>query len=356
MKLHLVPREPRPGDRLLVLAVGLGLMACSGVLLFALSGVSPITGFAALIRAPFGSAYGLSETLRVAGPIALCALSVALARRVGLWNIGAEGQLYLGAWAAAGLALNLGAPPGPLGPLLLLVAGALAGALWAALPALLQARLGVSEILSTLLLNYVAMAWVELWVYGPWKGVDGFPYTRDLAESWRLPTLGGDVHIGVLLALLLALALGWVLRNTVTGYRIRLVGASVEAGRYAGIRVGELRTGVFMLAGALAGLAGAVEVGGVQHRLQPVMSPGYGYTAILAAFIAGARPVRAAFVAFLLAALEVGGDGVQAACPGVTAASIQVFKGVLFVSLLAGLGLTRLRVARARDAATDPAA
>lgn len=347
MRWALVPREPGRWDGLIVLAVGLTLAASSGALLFALSGVSPVAGLVALVREPFGSAFGWSETLLKAGPIALCALSVSLARRIGLWNIGAEGQLYLGAWAGAGLALHATVQPGPFGPLLVLLAGVLAGAAWAAIPALLQVRLGVSEILSTLLLNYAAIAWVELWVYGAWKGEDGFPYTRYLGDAWQLPQLFGRVHGGVILAVILAIAMSWSLRHTVSGYRLRLVGASPEAGRYAGIRVGELRGATFMLAGALAGLAGAIEVAGVQHRLQPVISPGYGYTAILAAFIAGTRPVRAALVAFLLAALDVGGEAVQVSFPGVSAAAVRVFQGVLFVSLLVGLAFTRLRVARA---------
>lgn len=348
MRLALLPREPRRGDELRVLAIGLALAALSGAVLFAASGAPPLAGLAALVTEPFGSAYGWSETLLKASPIALAALSVSLARRVGLWNIGAEGQLYVGAWAGAGLALHASVDPGPLGPLLVLLAGGLAGAVWAALPALLKVRLGVSEILTTLLLNYVAIAWVELWVYGPWKGDDGFPYTAFLADQWHLPLLGGRVHAGVLIVLALALAMGWALRATVAGYNVRLVGASPEAGRYAGVPVGQVRGSIFVLAGALAGLAGAVELAGVQHRLHAGMSPGYGYTAILAAFIAGTRPVRAVLVAVLLAALEVGGEGVQVRYPGVSAASVQVFKGVLFVALLSGLGLTRLRIARIR--------
>ncbi len=346
MSWALVPREERPGDRLLVLGVGLALAALSGAALFAANGVSPIDGLIALVREPFGSRFGWSETLIEASPIALCALSVSLARRVGLWNIGAEGQLYVGAWAGTGLAMFATTHPGPLGPLLVLMAGALAGAAWAAIPALLHVRLGVSEILSTLMLNYVAIAWVELWVYGPWKGQDGMPYTATLAPVWQLPTLFGRVHGGVILVVLLAVIMGWALRHTVAGYRVRLVGQSAEAARYAGLRVGEIKSTAFLLAGALAGLAGAVEVAGVQHRLQPVMSPGYGYTAILAAFIAGTRPVRAALVALLLGALEVGGEAAQVSLPGVSASSVAVFKGVLFVTLLSGLAFTQLRLVR----------
>lgn len=351
MSLALVPREPQPWDRALVLGVGLGLATLSGALLFGLSGVSPVDGLLALVREPFGSLFGLSQTLLKACPIALCALSVSLARKVGLWNIGAEGQLYLGAWAGMGLALYATTQPGALGPLLVLLAGALFGAIWAAIPAVLQVRLGVSEILSTLMLNYTAIAWVELWVYGPWKGVDGMPYTARLAPVWRLPQLAGGVHGGVLLALLLAFMMAWALKHTVAGFRLRVVGQSPEAGRYAGLRVGEIRVTTMLVAGGLAGLAGAIELAGVQQRLQPVMSVGYGYTAILAAFIAGTRPVHAVLVSFLLAALEVGGEGAQVALPGVAASSVQVFKGVLFAALLSGLALTRLRVVRTRPEA-----
>lgn len=348
-----MPREaPSPTAPGVAPLVAVGVALAVGGLLFAAMGVPPHRALASLLIEPLGTAFGLSETLLKAGPLALCALSVGLARRVGLWNIGAEGQLYLGAFAAFAVARldPAGTTPGTLP--LLFAAGALGGALWAVLPALLRVHRGVSEILTTLMLNYVGIAWVEMWVFGPWKGPDRYPYTVEIGSGWQLDAVTGRLHLGGIGVLGLGLALAWVLKNTVIGYEIKLIDASPEAARYAGIPVGRRLVSVFSAAGALAGLAGALVIAGEQHRLQANLSPGYGYTAILAAFLAGSRPLPTLVVAVALAALDVGGEALPASYPALSGAVVSVLKGVLLGALLVGQVSTRYRlvpVARAEE-------
>ncbi|MFH1464581.1 MAG: ABC transporter permease [Pseudomonadota bacterium] len=326
-----------------VLAAALLLSALAGAALFALAGAPPLEALALLVKEPFGSGYGLSETLVKTVPLALCALAVALALKIDLWNIGAEGQLFLGALAAAWVAL---ADP-PLGPLklpALLLLGAAAGAVWAIVPGLLKVYGGVNEIISTLMLNYVAIAGVELMVYGPWKGADGFPYTAMFEPGWHLPLLYKRAHAGLLLVLLLAGALWLVERRTALGYEVRVAGASPATARYGGMPVLSRLLMVMAAAGGCAGLAGACELAGVEHRLHAGISPGYGYTAIIIAFLARRSLPVSVLVAFLFAALAVGGDGLQVAFPGVSSSVVQVFQGLLLLLVLAGGTLTRFRL------------
>jgi ABC-type uncharacterized transport system permease subunit len=338
--------EPSWLAELAVLAGALLVASVAGCGLFALAGAPPLEALAVLVKEPFGSAYGFSETLLKTVPLAFCALAVALALKIDLWNIGAEGQLYLGALAGSWLALHGPALPDPLRLPAILLVGFLAGALWAVVPGLLKVYGRVNEIISTLMLNYVAIAWVELMVYGPWKGSDGFPYTALFEESWRLPLLYKRVHAGLVLVLLVAAVLWFVERRTVLGYEIRVAGASQRAARYGGLPVLSRLLLVMALAGGAAGLAGVCEVAGVEHRLHASISPGYGYTAIIIAFLARKNLLLSVLVAFLFAALVVGGDGLQVSFPGVSASVVQVFQGLLLLLVLAGGWFTRYRFRR----------
>lgn len=350
MGLRLVPRERVGWRERAMVPLGAALLSgLVGLALFVWSGAPPLQALLTLAREPLSTAYGLSETLVEAVPLLLCTLSVVVGLRVGLWNIGGEGQLVMGAAAATGVALHLDGVPAPLQPALALLAAAAGGALWALPPALLRVHRNLSEILSTLLLNYVALAWLDMLVFGPWKGPDGFPYTELVGESWRLPAMFGRVHVGLLVALGLALSLGVVFRGTVIGLKTRLVGASEPAAHYAGVPVARLRLGAFCLAGALAGLAGGMEIIGVQHRLHAGVASDYGYTALLAAFVAGAQPLPGVLAACGLAALAVGGEAVQISYPGVSSAIVQVFQGLILLVVVSGRTLQthRLRWSRA---------
>lgn len=308
------------------------LLACA--LLFAAAGAPPLDALWTLISVPVLSDYDRAETLLKALPLGLCALSVALSMKVGLWNIGAEGQLLMGTFAATAVGLFLPGVPDALRLPALMAAGAAGGALWAAIPALLRVYGKVSEILSTLMLNYVAIAWIEGWVHGPWRGADGRPYTAMLDASWRLSRGFIGVYGGLLVLVLTALGLHLALRHTVVGFEIRLVGASPRAARYAGVPVEARLIATLMAAGALAGLAGAVELSGAQHRLAADYSPGYGYMAILAAFLARTNLLGAVIAALGLAALAVGGGALPVSYPGLSSSVVDVTQGVLLLSAL----------------------
>jgi simple sugar transport system permease protein len=260
-----------------------------------------------------------------ATPLLLCGLGVALAFRARLWNIGAEGQLLLGAWAATGVALHL-LPPGTPRALLLgvmMIAGMAAGALWGGLAGLLRARLGVNEVVTTLMLNYVAAHMIAYFVFGPWSE-GGFQLTPQFPPNAWLPRLadysdavpalsGLTVHAGLLLGLAAAAVLAWVLRSTPAGFALRVVGGNPRAAVASGVNLSRTIMLAMLGSGALAGLAGACEVAGTVHRLQDRFSPGFGFTAIIVAWLAKLDPLAIVPVSLLFGGLLVGGKEVQPA-------------------------------------------
>ncbi|MBN2358610.1 MAG: ABC transporter permease [Deltaproteobacteria bacterium] len=319
---HALGRWPRAGIALAAIALALLL----GALFLWAAGIDPVAAYAAIGRAAFwGGAYALSDTAVKATPLILCGLGCALAFRMRLWNVGAEGQLLLGAWAASGVASFWlpAATPRPLMLAAMALAALLAGGSYAALAGWLKARLNVSEILSTLMLVYVATHFNNFWIFGPWSQ-SGFPLTPQFppaAQLWRLsdaaaqvPALGGiGLHAGFALALLTAAICWWSLRQTRLGLAIDAVGDNAATARSVGIDVGRTTVLVLALSGACAGLAGMVEVSGVVLRLQERFSPGYGFTAIIVAWLARLHPALVVVVALLFGGLLVGCREVQPA-------------------------------------------
>ncbi len=330
-----------------VLSVLLALVAGGVIMLFA--GENPLTVYRAMVEGAFGSRYNFSETLVKTIPLLLSGLGVGVAFRMQLWNIGAEGQLYLGAIFATWVAIF--ALPEARGIVLIpaMVAAALVGgALWAAGPAALRAWLGVNEIITTLMLNYVAVLLAEWLVHGPWKNPlgFGFPGTESFPPAAWLPTWGTTrVHLGLVFGLVAAAVLLVVLRRTRWGYEIGVTGESERVARYAGMATRRNIVAVLLLSGALAGLAGMGEVAGISHQLQRNLSPGYGYTAIIVAWLGRLHPLGIALVAFLLAALLVGGDQLQLAL-GLPSAIAPMLQGTILFFLLGGDLLTRYRIVR----------
>jgi simple sugar transport system permease protein len=328
-----------------------------GAVFLAATGHDPVHAYREMAVGAFGSSFAVEQTLVKAIPLSLAGLGVALAFTMGLWNVGAEGQLAVGALAASWLALSAGALPAAVMLPGLLLLGALGGAAWALTPAALRAYAGVSEIISTLMLNYVALLWVDYLVFGAWADPTAFsfPYSRRFPDSARLPLLYGDVHLGALIALAAAAGLAVLLGRTRWGYEIRTIGASPAAARYAGIPVRRRILLVMAASGALAGLAGAGEVSGVIHRIQQGLSPGYGFTAIIVAWVAQLRPWAVVLVAVLFAALLNGGFVIQTA--GVPAAIAYMLQAMILAFVLAGEHLLRrLRRRRAVAAARELAA
>jgi simple sugar transport system permease protein len=331
-----------------LLAVACAL-ALAGLAL-ALLGFSPLRALGALLGGSVGGAAAWTATLLKTAPLLLTGLAVALSFRCGMWNIGAEGQLYAGALAAAALGTRAGFD----GPALLVVplvaaAGAGAGAALAALAGALRALRGVSEVISTILLNFVAIQVVALAVQGPLQEAAGaYPQSEALVAAAWLPAWQ-RVHLGVPVAVLAAVGVAWLLFRTAFGFRVRAVGLSPLAARFAGIP--PLRTGVaaLALAGALAGLAGAFEVMGVTRRLYEGLSPGTGYTAIAVALLARLHPLAVVPSALFFGALEAGAGAMQREA-GIPAVATELVQGVVIL-LSAGLALAAGRSAPARGGA-----
>jgi simple sugar transport system permease protein len=319
---------------LLALAITLALAAAA----LALGGYPPLEAFGALLRGALGSPSAIvSITLVRTVPLLLTGLAVALAFRAGVWNIGAEGQFYAGAVAAVWVGLQVGGWPAWMAVPAVLLAAAVAGAAWAAIPALMKLRLGVGEVITTLLLNFVAIDLSAWLVHGPLQEPRGvFPQSGTIAEVARLPLLipGTRLHVGFALAVLLAMALAFVMRATRAGFFVRAVGASPDAARVAGrIPVARVVAAAFLASGALAGLAGGVEVAGVTYALYENLSPGHGYTAIAVALLAGLHPIGVVGTAFLFGVLEGGASSMQRIA-GVPAAWVNGIQALVILSVL----------------------
>jgi simple sugar transport system permease protein len=314
------------------------MLAATSVLLL-LGGYDVVTALTALWGGSVGSWYALtSATLVRAIPLMLTGCAVAVAFRAGVFNIGAEGQLLAGAAAAAAVALTLpalgvGAP----GIAIALAAGTAAGAAWAGIAALLRTRFGVLEVISTIMLNFVALYAVSYLVRGPLQEpTHVYPQTASIPESVRLGHIPGvgRLHLGIVIALVTVIAAGWALRYTAAGFRLFAVGESASAAASAGqIDVGAVTTRAFMTSGALAGLAGAVAVLGVTYALYENISPGYGYTAIAVALLAGLDPWRVIPAAMLFGALEAGAGAMQRDA-GVPSALVSVIEALLILGVV----------------------
>lgn len=326
----------------------------AGAVFLAASGYDPVRAYHEMLVGAFGSMFGIEQTLIKAIPLILTGLGVSLAFTMGLWNIGAEGQLAVGAIAASWLALTVPLPPALMVPGLV-VLGLAGGAAWALIPGALRAALGMSEIISTLMLNYVALLGVDYLVFGSWADPTAFsfPYSRRFPDAAVFPALWGGVHVGLLFALAAAAGLAMVLGRSRWGYEIRAIGASLGAARYAGMPVRRNILLIMATSGALAGLAGAGEVAGVIHRIQQGLSPGYGYTAIIIAWVAQLNPWAVVAVGVLFAALLNGGFVIQTT--GVPAAIAYMLQALILTFVLASEYLLR-HIRRKRALAATRAA
>jgi ABC-type uncharacterized transport system permease subunit len=318
----------------LSILAGLAVGSC-----FLLSvGASPAAAYRELLLGSFGSWSAFTGTLVKAIPLMICGLGASLAFRMSLWNIGAEGQLYLGAAAATWFTLLApGAPAWLAIPSMMLLALA-AGALWSSVAGALKAFLDINEIIVTLMLNYIAINIVDLLVYGPWRdpGTFGFPMTPVFGAGARLPILfGGRVHLGLLMAVIAALLIALLLGRTRLGFEMRVIGENPQAARYAGLNVRRTTLLVMAMSGALAGLAGMSEVAGLHHRLQPGFSPGYGFTAIIVAWLASLNPLAVLIVAVLFGGLLTGGDLIQITLR-LPLSLVNILQGVILFAVLAG--------------------
>jgi len=293
----------------------------------------------ALLAGAFGSWYAFgSGTLVRATPLILTGLAVAIAFRAGVFNIGAEGQFLMGAVAQATIALTLHSLPAFLLLPLTLAAGMLAGAAWAWIAAVLRTRFHVLEVISTIMLNFVALYLVSYLVRGPLQEPTHiYPQTSSIVDAARLPRFGSTtrLHLGFAIAVVACLAAWWVIRNTAAGFRLRAVGANPFAARSAGlINIEQTTTRAFLVSGALAGLAGAIEVAGVTFALYENISPGYGFTAIAVALLARLQPAGVIITGIAFGALEAGAAAMQRDA-GVPSVVVSVVEAIIILALVA---------------------
>ena len=337
-------------------AGALALILLLGALAIVAAGASPLLVTRAFVVGVAGDLNSVGETLVKATPLLLAGLGVAIAFRARVWNIGAEGQIYMGGLAAAVISLALRDLPGPVLVALVLGASFLAGGLWGALAAGIKVRFGVNEIISTLMLNYVAFYLVSYLLHGPLKGARSFyPESAEIPEAARWPAIlpGSRLHAGILLGLILALGIHLLISRTTVGFRIRAVGDNSEAARLAGIPVSRYVVVCLLLSGGMAGLAGLAEVAGIHHRLIEKMSPGYGYTAIMVALLGRLHPGGIVAAAVFTAGVLVGLDNAQrvARVPSTLA---DVVMGVTVLAVLAvSSGAPMGRLLRARGPRVD---
>ena len=320
-------------------------------LLIGLIGGDPIASYVHIVGAAFGSVGVLSDTLVKATPLIFTGLACALAFRMRLWNIGAEGQFYFGAWGASAVVLFPLVPDGSPGWLTIpamVIAGIAAGAAWGFVVGWLRARFNVNEIIATLMLNYIAIKWVQFWVFGPWSE-GGFQLSRQFPKEAWLPRLtdlssvspffgGLTVHLGLAFALVAAGLTWFVLKRTRKGYEIRLIGDNPNAARYAGVNISRNIILVMLASGGLAGLAGMSEVSGVVHRMQDAISPGYGFTGVIIAYLAKFNPLYVVPAAIAFGALILAGREIQPA--GIP----SMIQGVILFCVIASDVLLRYRV------------
>jgi general nucleoside transport system permease protein len=330
----------------------LALILAGIALLLLLGGYDVPRALESLWTGSVGSWYSLtSATLVRAIPLMLTGCAIAVAFRAGVFNIGAEGQLLAGGAAAAAVALAL-PHTGWLTVLLALSAGALAGGGWAGIAAVLRERFGVLEVISTIMLNFVALYAVSYLVHGPLQEpTHAYPQSSSIDEAVRLTRIpgAGRLHLGIVIALVVTMAAGWVLRHTAAGFRLMAVGESPSAAASAGqIDVRRVAARAFVTSGALAGLAGALEVLGVTYALYEDLSPGYGYTAIAVALLASLDPWRVVLTAFLFGALEAGAGAMQRDA-GVPSTLVAVIEALLILGVVATQGLRLRRAEKTSD-------
>jgi simple sugar transport system permease protein len=347
--------EPRlQAPRWLPAATSIGALILAfiiGGVIIQLAGGDPIRSYLHILKAAFGSVGVLNDTLVKATPLILVGLACALAFRMRLWNIGAEGQFFLGAWGASAVVLIPLLPketPAPIMLAAMALAGFLCGALWAWLPGYLKAKLNVNEVVTTLMMNYIAVSWVLYWVFGAWSE-GGFQMSRVFPKNAWLPRLtdyaaqvdafaGLTLHGGFLFGVAAAVVVWFIINRSRWGYEIRLIGDNPRAANYAGVNIVRNTVLVMMLSGGLAGLAGMSEISGVVHRLQGAISPGYGFTGIIIAWLAKLNPFAVVLVSVLFGGLILAGREIQPS--GVP----RMLQGIILFCVIASDVLLKYRV------------
>ncbi len=318
-----------------------------GMVVFDLIGINGFRAVVDIFLTPILASYKWQDVAVKAAPLVIIALGLSVGNRAGVWNIGAEGQYIIGALCAAGVGLAFGTTGGPFVVVLMVAAGMIGGAAWAAVPAALRTRFSVNEILSSLMLTYVALQVLGYLVGGPWKDPNGrnFPATAPLADNQSLPVLfpGSTVHLGVLIAVILPFVFWFLMTRSVFGFQIRVVGSAPHAARHGGFDAKQTIWLALLISGAMAGLAGSMEFTGVLHKIDLGFPSGYGFTAIIVSFLGRLNPIGCLIAGIVLAITSVGGQVAQTTVhiPNSTAG---IFQAMMLFFILASDILVRYRV------------
>jgi len=353
MTLKIERRTPPVWMRVIlpILAVIITFALTSALVLMV--GASPLEAYYHFLVEPLSSRVSAVEVLVKATPLLLTGAAVAVAFSGGFWNIGAEGQFLAGAVAATAIGLNMHSLPPAVAVPLTLIGGVAAGMAWVATPALMKTRLGIDEVVTTLLLNSVALLAVSALLNGPWRDpISQWPQSPDIAAAAILPKLipRSRLHLGFLLAILVVAALGFVLSRTAFGVRLRAAGMEPDAARFAGIQVGRVMLTTALLSGGIAGLAGAIEVAGIHYHLIEAISGGHGYTGIVIATLSGLNPWAVVPAALFIGLIDTGSQTVSRAL-GVPVYLGEVIQATLLLVTLAVLLLQHYRIRWERRAA-----
>lgn len=344
-------KRPEPSTLMLYLTpiFAVLLTMVVGAVIFSLIGYDGIGAVREIFLTPLTNAYKWQDLGIKAAPLIIIGVGLSVAYRANVWNIGAEGQYVVGGLAGTWVALATYGMTGPWILPLLILAGVVGGALYAAIPALLRTRLNVNEILTSLMLTYASIQLVYYLIRAPWKDPMGmgFPQTRLFSEAARLPTIipGTIVHLGVPIAIVVALIAWFIMTRSVFGYQMRVVGAAPSAARYGGFSENKTIWLAMLVSGGLAGLAGALEVAGPFQRMVPGFPTNYGFTAIIVAFLGRLNPLGVIFAGIVLAITFVGGEVAQTTI-GLPNAATGIFQAMMLFFLLAGDLLVRYRIRR----------
>ncbi|MFC4273392.1 ABC transporter permease [Sneathiella chungangensis] len=326
--------------------IALALTVLSSVILFELLGVNPVEALFQFFVAPLDTKYEFSELFVKATPLMLCAIGLSVGFRANVWNIGAEGQLTMGAIVGSSLFIYFPETESVFLLPAMIIMGAIGGAAWAGIPAFLKTRFNANEILTSLMLVYVAILFLSVLVHGPWRDPQGFnfPESQTFSDSADMPILlsGTRLHFGTLLAFLAVLGAWMMMARTLIGFQVKVIGEAPRAGGYAGFSQKKIVWFTLLFGGALAGVAGLSEVSGPIDQVLPSISPGYGFTAIIVAFLGRLHPVGIFFASLLMALTYLGGETAQINL-GLPVAVTGVFQGMVLFFLLASDVLVHYR-------------
>jgi general nucleoside transport system permease protein len=326
--------------------VALALTIVAGLIIFSMRGADPWHATYVYFVEPFTQDWAREQLIVKATPLILIAAGLSVCYIANVWNIGAEGQFVMGALAAGMVPVYFATWQSVGVMFVMLLLGTAGGLLWALLPALFKTKFNANEILTSLMFVYIAQLFFDWLVRGPWRDPQGFNFPKTINfEGWQVLPRWGDVHLGIVFAVMASVALAFMMRRMLKGFELRVIGSAPRAARFAGFSRNRAVVFCFALSGALAGLAGACDVMGVSEQLQTPYVPNYGFVAIIVAFLGRLNPIGVILSAFLLALSYIGGEGAQIAL-GLSEKTAKVFQGILLIFILAcdTLILYRIRI------------